>query len=67
MSSENRSALIQADPISKPSTHDKEAEPARRGARFECQEEPMFKALLTPILLGLGVAMLIRMSSARRA
>jgi hypothetical protein len=27
----------------------------------------MFKALLTPVLLGLGVALMIRMASARRA
>jgi len=27
----------------------------------------MFKALLTPVLLGLGVALLIRVASARRA
>jgi hypothetical protein len=31
------------------------------------QEVPMIKALLTPVLLGLGVAVLIRMASARRA
>jgi hypothetical protein len=34
---------------------------------FGRQEEPMIKALLTPVILGLAVAMVIRMSTARRA
>jgi uncharacterized membrane-anchored protein YitT (DUF2179 family) len=38
------------------------------GRLFRRQEDdPMIKALLTPVLLGLGVALLIRMASARRA
>jgi len=34
---------------------------------FGRQEVPMIKALLTPVILGLAVAMIIRMSMARRA
>jgi hypothetical protein len=42
-------------------------EPARPSLRSEWQEVPMIKALLTPVILGLGVALLIRMAAARRA
>jgi len=34
---------------------------------FGDQEDLMFKALLTPIILGLAVAMVIRMAMPRRA
>lgn len=34
---------------------------------FRSQEVPMIKALMTPVLLGLGVALLIRVAAARRA
>jgi hypothetical protein len=34
---------------------------------FGRQEEPMIKALLTPVILGLAVAMVIRMTMMRRA
>jgi len=34
---------------------------------FGRQEEPMIKALLTPVILGLAVAMVIRIAMARRA
>ena len=36
-------------------------------ALFRRQEVPMLKALLTPIILGLAVAMVIRMTWPRRA
>jgi hypothetical protein len=46
--------------------------PARHGTGaaallFRNQEVAMIKALMTPVLLGLGVALLIRMTAARRA
>jgi len=34
---------------------------------FGREEEPMIKALLTPVVLGLAVAMVIRLAMARRA
>jgi hypothetical protein len=34
---------------------------------FGGQEEPMIKALLTPVILGLAVAMVIRIAMVRRA
>jgi 3-oxoacyl-[acyl-carrier protein] reductase len=43
------------------------AEPRRLALRSENQEGPMIKAILTPVILGLAVAMLIRISMARRA
>ncbi|MBV9825773.1 MAG: hypothetical protein JO001_08870 [Alphaproteobacteria bacterium] len=39
----------------------------RRSFRQQAKEVVMLKALLTPVLLGLGVAMLIRMTAPRRA
>jgi hypothetical protein len=37
------------------------------GPPFGNQEGPMIKAILTPVILGLAVAMLIRVAMARRA
>jgi hypothetical protein len=34
---------------------------------FGKEEDPMIKALLTPVILGLAVAMVIRVAMARRA
>jgi hypothetical protein len=37
------------------------------GPPFGNQEAPMIRAILTPVVLGLAVAMLIRVAMARRA
>jgi hypothetical protein len=43
------------------------AEPARPPSCSEDRRNPMIKALLTPIILGLAVAMVIRVAMPRRA
>jgi hypothetical protein len=43
------------------------AEPASAWACWEGEEGIMIKALLTPIILGLAVAMVIRLTMPRRA
>ena len=43
------------------------SEPAARPRRSGRQEVPMLKALLTPVILGLAVALLIRLATPRRA
>jgi hypothetical protein len=43
------------------------AEPAGGAPRSEAQEVSMLKALLTPVVLGLAVAVVIRLMAPRRA
>jgi hypothetical protein len=43
------------------------AEPRHSQFRWGDRRNPMIKALLTPIILGLAVAMVIRIAMARRA
>jgi hypothetical protein len=43
------------------------AEPRHQALRSENRRNPMIKAILTPVILGLAVAMLIRVAMARRA